>query len=51
VVCGPDKSLVSNPTPVDLLYQPAGADDKPLHILRGLPAGAYGVSGREFYLS
>jgi len=49
VICGPDKVATPSPSMLDLLYQPAGGE--PVHILRGLPAGAYGLDAREYYLS
>lgn len=50
VICGPDKLPVSSPGILDLLYQ-SGSDIEPVRIIRGLPAGAYGLDAREYYLS
>ncbi len=50
VICGPDKLPVSSPGILDLLYQ-SGSDVEPVRIIRGLPAGAYGLDAREYYLS
>ena len=49
VICGPDKVASPSPAMLDLLYQPAGG--QPVHIVRGLPTGAYGLDSREYYLS
>lgn len=50
LLTGPDKTPLRRPVPLDLLYAPAGADDEELTIVQALPAGAYGVDPREFYL-
>lgn len=49
VICGPDKISALGSSTLDLLYQPASSE--PLHIVRGLPAGSYGLDAREYYLS
>jgi HD-GYP domain-containing protein (c-di-GMP phosphodiesterase class II) len=51
LLTAPDKTPSSYPTMVDLLYDPKLGGDKPAYILRGLPAGAYGLDARENYLS
>lgn len=50
VICGPDKLPAPSPTVLDLLYQ-SGGSSEPIRIMRGLPAGAYGLDAREYYLS
>jgi HD-GYP domain-containing protein (c-di-GMP phosphodiesterase class II) len=50
VVCGPDKLPAPSFRVMDLLYQP-DRDSERVHIMRGLPAGAYGLDPHEFYLS
>jgi len=49
VICGSDRIPALSPSTLDLLYQPTGSE--PLHIVRGLPTGAYGLDTREYYLS
>jgi HD-GYP domain-containing protein (c-di-GMP phosphodiesterase class II) len=51
VVTGPDKTPAPHPTMVDLLYDPKLGGDEPAFIKRGLPAGAYGLDLRDFYLA
>jgi HD-GYP domain-containing protein (c-di-GMP phosphodiesterase class II) len=51
LLTAPDKTPSSYPTMVDLLYDPKLGGDEPAYILRGLPAGAYGLDARENYLS
>jgi HD-GYP domain-containing protein (c-di-GMP phosphodiesterase class II) len=51
IVTGPDKTPASHPTMVDLLYDPKLGGDEPAYIKRGLPAGAYGLDLRDFYLA
>ena len=51
VVTGPDKTPAQHPTMVDLLYDPKLGGDEPAYIKRGLPAGAYGLDLRDFYLA
>jgi len=51
VVTGPDKTPAAHPTMVDLLYDPKLGGDEPAYIKRGLPAGAYGLDLRDFYLA
>ena len=51
IVTGPDKTPASHPTMVDLLYDPKLGGDEPTYIKRGLPAGAYGLDLRDFYLA
>jgi HD-GYP domain-containing protein (c-di-GMP phosphodiesterase class II) len=45
-----DKTPVRAPFERDLLYRPTDATGKTIYILRGLPAGAYGVDPRKYYL-
>ncbi|HEX7952255.1 MAG TPA: HD-GYP domain-containing protein [Burkholderiales bacterium] len=49
VISGPDKAPAPSPSMLDLLYQ--SADREPVHIVRGLAAGAYGLDAREYFLS
>ena len=49
VISGPDKIPAPSPSMLDLLYQPAASE--PVHIVRGLAVGAYGLDAREYYLS
>ena len=51
IVTGPDKTPAAHPTMVDLLYDPKLGGDEPAYIKRGLPAGAYGLDLRDFYLA
>ena len=51
IVTGPDKTPAPHPTMVDLLYDPKLGGDEPAYIKRGLPAGAYGLDLRDFYLA
>jgi len=51
IVTGPDKMPAAHPTMVDLLYDPKLGGDEPAYIKRGLPAGAYGLDLRDFYLA
>jgi HD-GYP domain-containing protein (c-di-GMP phosphodiesterase class II) len=51
VVTGPDKTPAPHPTLLDLLYAPKVGTDEPVFIKRGLPAGAYGLDLRDFYLA
>lgn len=51
VVTGPDKTPSGHPTMVDLLYDPRLGGEEPAYIKRGLPAGAYGLDLRDFYLA
>ena len=50
IVRGPDKAPLGKPVHVDLLEQ-EGAPSTPQsrHIVRGLPAGAYGIDGRILF--
>ena len=51
LLTGPDKSKLSRPTPLDLLYAQPTADQGELVINRALPNGAFGVDATEFYLA
>ena len=51
VVTGPDKTPVTYPAMVDLLYDPKMGGDQPAFIKRGLAPGAYGLDLRDFYLA
>jgi HD-GYP domain-containing protein (c-di-GMP phosphodiesterase class II) len=51
VVTGPDKTPVSHPSMVDLLYDPKVGGEEGIFIKRGLASGAYGLDLRDYYLS
>jgi hypothetical protein len=51
LLTNPDKTPSANPVMVDLLYEPKLGGDKPAFIKRSLPAGAFGLDPREYYLS
>jgi|KBSSwiStaDraftv2_1062776.scaffolds.fasta_scaffold42758_3 putative nucleotidyltransferase with HDIG domain len=51
IVTGPDKTHLPHPKMVDLLYDPKLGGDEPAFIKRGVPAGAYGLDVRDFYLA
>lgn len=50
VLTWPDKSPLAQPVERDLLTQKREEGTKPLRIVRGLPAGAYGLKMRDYYL-
>ena len=49
LLMSPDKKLLPEPIELDLLNQAAEDEKEKIYILRGLPAGAYGLSPREYY--
>ena len=51
VLTGPDKKLLYEPMPLDLLLQPKAADGSDIKIVRGLAAGAQGLDLRQFYFA
>jgi len=51
VVTGPDKTRSPHPAMLDLLYEHKTGGDEPVYIKRGLPAGAYGLDLKDFYLA
>ncbi len=51
VVTGPDKQPLPHPALVDLLYDPKVGGEEGIFIKRGLPAGAYGLDMRDYYVS
>lgn len=51
IISDADKRPLPQPTSLDLLYQPQELNQNPISIQRGLPAGAFGLDAREFYLS
>ena len=51
VVTGPDKTKSPHPAMLDLLYDNKSGGDEPVFIKRGLPAGAYDLDLKDFYLS
>jgi HD-GYP domain-containing protein (c-di-GMP phosphodiesterase class II) len=51
VVTGPDKTRSPHPAMLDLLYENKSGGDDPVYIKRGLPAGAYDLDLKDFYLS
>lgn len=50
LVTGPDKTPLSRPTSLDLLYAPADPKGAELAIARSLPPGAFGIDPREYYV-
>ncbi len=50
IISDSNKCPSPQPTSLDLLYQPQVVDKDDVHISRGLPAGAYGLDAREFFL-
>ncbi len=51
VVTGPDKTRSPHPAMLDLLYDTKSGGDEAVFIKRGLPAGAYGLDLKDFYLA
>lgn len=52
VVRGPYKKPLPEPVYIDLLEEkPAAGAITPLHITRGLPAGTYGIDGRDLKMA
>jgi HD-GYP domain-containing protein (c-di-GMP phosphodiesterase class II) len=51
VVTGPDKTRSPHPAMLDLLYDTKSGGEEPVYIKRGLPAGAYELDLKDFYLS
>jgi HD-GYP domain-containing protein (c-di-GMP phosphodiesterase class II) len=51
VVTGPDKTRSPHPAMLDLLYDTKAGGEDPIFIKRGLPAGAYELDLKDFYLS
>ena len=51
VVTGPDKTRSPHPAMLDLIYENKAGGDEPVYIKRGLPAGAYDLDLKDFYLS
>lgn len=49
IISGPDKSPAPHPATLDLLCQPEMT--AAVHILRGLPTGAFDLDAREYYLA
>jgi HD-GYP domain-containing protein (c-di-GMP phosphodiesterase class II) len=49
IISAPDKSPATNPATLDLLCQPETM--AAVHILRGLPTGAFDLDAREYYLA
>ena len=45
----PDKRHLETPVELDLMNQSLDEDQSPVHILRGLPQGAHGLSPRDYY--
>ncbi len=46
-----EKEPLVTPCGINLMLEPKDADGKPVHILRGLPIGAYGVNTRDYFLA
>lgn len=51
IVTDADKKALAAPAEINLLRDPKGADGAPLRIWRGLPAGAFGLNPRDYFLS
>jgi HD-GYP domain-containing protein (c-di-GMP phosphodiesterase class II) len=51
VVTGPDKTRSAHPAMLDLLYDHKAGGEDPVYIKRGLPAGAYELDLKDFYLA
>ena len=51
VVTGPDKTRSPHPAMLDLLYDHKAGGEDPVYIKRGLPAGAYDLDLKDFYLA
>jgi HD-GYP domain-containing protein (c-di-GMP phosphodiesterase class II) len=51
VVTGPDKTRSPHPAMLDLLYDNKTGGEEPVYIKRGLPAGAYDLDLKDFYLT
>ena len=51
VLTDPAKQAIHEPSPLDLLLHPKAADGTDIKIVRGLPAGAYGLDLRQFYFA
>ena len=51
VVTGPDKTRSPHPAMLDLLYDHKAGGEEPVFIKRGLPAGAYDLDLKDFYLA
>ncbi|MFC3149376.1 HD-GYP domain-containing protein [Piscinibacterium candidicorallinum] len=50
VLTNTSQQPLPSPFERDLLYRPVDAGGRPIHIVRALPVGAYGVDPRQFYL-
>jgi len=51
VVTGPDKTRSPHPAMLDLLYDHKAGGEDPVYIKRGLPAGAFELDLKDFYLA
>jgi hypothetical protein len=51
VIANPDKQPLQRFRTLDLLNEPKAQAGSPLHVHRGLPAGAYGLDTSACYLS
>lgn len=51
IVTDADKKPLAVPAEINLLRDPKGADGAVLRIWRGLPAGAFGLNPRDYFLS
>jgi HD-GYP domain-containing protein (c-di-GMP phosphodiesterase class II) len=49
VLTWPDKTPLATPVERDLMMQPRDISNIPIRIVRGLPAGAYGLKIRDYY--
>jgi HD-GYP domain-containing protein (c-di-GMP phosphodiesterase class II) len=50
IITAPDKSITRHPASLDLLHQAEVSGRDPVYVVRGLPAGAFGINAREYYV-
>lgn len=51
VLASPDKEVLEMPYEINLFRDPKAIDGTPIRILRGLPAGAYGIRSADYFLA
>ena len=51
ILTDPEKGLLETPCGMNLMLDPKDAKGNPVRIWRGLPAGAYGVNPRDYFLA
>ncbi len=47
IIMAPDKSPTAHPINLDLMHQAVVAGNDPVHVVRGLPVGAYGANAQK----